>query len=552
MGAVDSNLSKLKSHGCKVSKYTVSTVGLKSGSASTSDQWILTLSPGLKYEYLPIKSVFMKFFIDPDYFDQAHGLRSMLSDAGIDAHAQDPYLKSLRSLLYELNFYKGVVRPIIDTNVCTNFVRFIGSGIQCSSDDILSIGIKNNPVDAIENNILFMMCGISGNRCFSDSRPTLSESSDVSLQSKLNHLQLASFNEFKTAIYNFGTDLKFSLLLTENLGVSQSLKNWYYDNLTGRNESRADVINRAFLNVSDPKTAIGTIEEFSDFFKLIFQLLFAVLSLSQSGSNHNDLHIGNIFVEDLGSPTSMIYWIKNVNANTFEKYYMESRYKIRLYDFDRSYSPLIGPNTENSLGSTSVDNYDMVYFLTRFSFRGRNKDFYLGTKNFMYSILTGSSKNKANALNYLSTSDFWLRIHDRPASKQFFEQSFPTSLEAVKYFGSFFSIGETFKIAERQNISIFDASYYDLGTVGSNYLSFNSELAESTNKNIIDEMINTYLTNIAKQINKDYISKEECVKLCEERVRKLSIKYNTNLKLKNDTIAELKRQISDLKRIHRY
>ena len=45
----------------------------------------------------------------------------------------------LYGLNYELNIYKDIIRPIVDLNICPNFVKYLASGEKCSFNDLLNI-----------------------------------------------------------------------------------------------------------------------------------------------------------------------------------------------------------------------------------------------------------------------------------------------------------------------------------------------------------------------------------------------------------------------------
>lgn len=62
---------------------------------------------------------------------------------------------------------------------------------------------------------------------------------------------------------------------------------------------------------------------------LIFQILIACYAMFLSGVAHNDLHIGNVFVNE--TDKQICYFIEG------QKYVFRARFMPKLYDFDRSY-----------------------------------------------------------------------------------------------------------------------------------------------------------------------------------------------------------------------
>jgi hypothetical protein len=72
--------------------------------------------------------------------------------------------------------------------------------------------------------------------------------------------------------------------------------------------------------------------------QIFFLISTALYAFSLSGCVHNDLHYGNIYIEDLKVPKQQIFCIN-------DKYYsITSQYKVYIYDFDRSYSKQLSNN----------------------------------------------------------------------------------------------------------------------------------------------------------------------------------------------------------------
>ena len=55
-------------------------------------------------------------------------------------------------------------------------------------------------------------------------------------------------------------------------------------------------------------------------------------------TNHNDMHIDNIWIKDTLEPVETTYVIDD------DSYTIFTRYKVMIYDFDRSYSVNLGKN----------------------------------------------------------------------------------------------------------------------------------------------------------------------------------------------------------------
>ena len=75
---------------------------------------------------------------------------------------------------------------------------------------------------------------------------------------------------------------------------------------------------------------------------IVFQLLYTILCFKNMSLKHNDLHFGNIFVEEFKHPRPFYY---KLNGYMFS---IKTRYSINIYDFDRGsvYHPSVERNME--------------------------------------------------------------------------------------------------------------------------------------------------------------------------------------------------------------
>lgn len=87
-----------------------------------------------------------------------------------------------------------------------------------------------------------------------------------------------------------------------------------------------------------------------DYKYVIFQIIYSIEVMIRSQIQHNDLHLENILVEVLNKPKNMIF---KIDDNEF--YYIKTRYVPKIFDWDSSYSPLIGDNFE--LKKYKCENY---------------------------------------------------------------------------------------------------------------------------------------------------------------------------------------------------
>ena len=88
----------------------------------------------------------------------------------------------------------------------------------------------------------------------------------------------------------------------------------------------------------------------TDYKSVIFQIIYSIEVMIRSKIQHNDLHLENILVEVLNKPKNMVF---KIGDNEF--YYIKTRYIPKIFDWDSSYSPLIGMNQE-------LEEYKCKYF----------------------------------------------------------------------------------------------------------------------------------------------------------------------------------------------
>lgn len=71
---------------------------------------------------------------------------------------------------------------------------------------------------------------------------------------------------------------------------------------------------------------------------VLFQLFYTLKFFNSIGFVHNDLHLGNIMIEDLGDKTTEFYYVVDEHIVP-----LKTKYFVRVYDFDRSYLNKDGP-----------------------------------------------------------------------------------------------------------------------------------------------------------------------------------------------------------------
>lgn len=73
------------------------------------------------------------------------------------------------------------------------------------------------------------------------------------------------------------------------------------------------------------------------FYQIIFQYYYTINTFRNLGLVHNDLHLGNIMIEELESPVTLYYLVETGNDNEYKVFELTTKYFVKIYDFDRSY-----------------------------------------------------------------------------------------------------------------------------------------------------------------------------------------------------------------------
>lgn len=272
---------------CQMADCMVDLYGLSSNSASPTDTWIInfrTNGRGTVFEASDnkVSTAFVKISIlSESWF-------SSLTSAQKNSPAALSGFQSLKGLEYEMRFYKEITNPLIDGNICPHFIRSYSSVLGCSYTDLLRIvqtDKKPSPEDRLKRNISYMYNMVGG-------RPSITNNTTIALPP-------IPFS-----------NLRYCFLANES------------------------VSNKA-LSLYEKMPSLSM----ADMMRLLFQVAQACYSLYLTKSAHNDLHLGNIWVQQFESPKNLRYII---DGKTYD---LEGcKYEIKLYDFDQAYSEQFGSN----------------------------------------------------------------------------------------------------------------------------------------------------------------------------------------------------------------
>jgi len=325
------NLHEYK-NACNFSMCVTDVFGIKASSASPTDQWLLTLPPNTKYNDKDINQAFMKFFTNP-------------VSVGFVMSPDD--ISKLDGLTYEIRLYKDVIRPLIEYNICPNFVKYLGSSEGCTSDQMKrflqkALVSKTTTLltadvidDVFERNVTYMLNGIPNRPSIND--PTGLHVPEYNIDIKYKNMYL------------------YNILINESMGKNLQ----YHDWISERHPTR-----QTEYTLSD--------------WKVLFQFIAACYAMSLSKMSHNDLHTGNAYVVKV--PDEEVAYVLNGKVYRFKV-----AYKVKVFDFDRGYSPRFGENSINNdymcstynMCNNLIPNRDIIKFFTyvyEFTLNATNKE----------------------------------------------------------------------------------------------------------------------------------------------------------------------------------
>ena len=208
--------------------------------------------------------------------------------------------------IYEFQIYRDVIKPLLDFKISPHFIRYYTIIQGASFDqykerfDYLNL---TPPIseDQILRNINYMYK-------FKARRPALTTS-------------VSPMEDFLTertkSIYR---SLKFNILglMPINKTTTMTLSDYLQTNYPASTPITPDGINNLYI--------------------IYFQILQAVYSLFKSGTVHNDLHSGNVWITTRPKKTDIRY---HINGQTYN---IRTNICVRIYDFDRAYSVRLGDN----------------------------------------------------------------------------------------------------------------------------------------------------------------------------------------------------------------
>ena len=392
------NIIDEKTNVCDINQYINKVSGIDSDSSSPTDIWLVKFNKDVKYKNTKIKNGFLKIFLEYTSLDSDYD-----------------YKNTLKGLNYELDVYKDVIRPLIDYNICPNFIKYLASGKKCTYENLLNI-LKNNlsnfNIDKIKLllnrnlNCIYDLCS---------SRFSIDNDRDIIPQDKIR-----PSNSFR-----------YNMILNEQI-------------------PKGSIKFANFLrNNNDQKMPF--------FLPIIFQIFTACYAMSLSKMVHNDLHAGNIFIEQLDKEDVFEYFIND------NRYKIKTKYKAFLYDFDRSYVERFGDNeilTDTLCNSSSqcniyIENKDILKILCYISTILKKSN------TLLLSSITDNKENLEELLNSYSWDCFFYEIDPKyeDDNKVSFFKKFNTSEKIVENIGKMLTLSK--QKVKKENIYVLNKEFFN-------------------------------------------------------------------------------------------
>jgi len=307
---------------CEVGECIVRLQGLRSNSASPTDTMIASMQRFSFFGNEKVKkNVFLKIFISPNVLPDVHHPSNW--DLYLNRTINDRL-----GLRYEGEIYEHIKRNLIETNICPYFVNRLMYGRNCTYEQMLNNLLQSLPVGEDRelqfkrSNVYMITKAVN--------RPAITS---ALTDDEKNYFRQPQFNEFRRFSYDF--------ILSE-MSTGETLE--------------------GYINRVDPgKNNLHTV------LPVVFQTLFACRSMFLTGVTHNDLHMGNVFIQKL--PYNVNINLQFDNGRNNESHNILTSEIPLIYDFDYAYCRQFGDNPKtanNNYGSPHnliVEIRDMIKIL---------------------------------------------------------------------------------------------------------------------------------------------------------------------------------------------
>lgn len=249
---------------------------------------------------------------------------------------------------HEIEIYKNIIKPLLRYNICSNFINSLCCIKNCNYKDLVNILIgkignlnKNNIIKNLNNNLYY----IRNKKNFKHA-----------IDSK-------KYNSFKKT----PECEKYNIFLTEDKSKNSiNLGAW---------------IMKHFKDI-----------DFEDnFWNILFQICFACYTMSLSKLIHNDMHIGNILIENLENKQIYLYYINGI------QFIIKTQYKAIICNFNKSYI------VENNENNENIDILKIFCSIIRLLLRFLNNDKFIQK---ITNLLTNNESSLQELLNIYYYDEF--------------------------------------------------------------------------------------------------------------------------------------------------
>ena len=296
-----------------LAKCVQSVNGQAANSASPTDIYRLQMKTrDFRYDGQYIPTLFMKVFMSEKC---EYDRKMVVGQPNTEVMVSRPNTTVLgtQEMLYEYLIYMTKIKNIVDLNICPYFVRVLGGNLRVDFHDILNFLIEtttttNTPSD-IKNNLYRNMSFLYYNDVIASrapKRPSINDNTKIYPQDAYGRklVPIDRTTDLLDPIVRdqYSNDTKYGYFVTEGTPNTTTL---------------ADFLENGSFS-SD------------NLYIILYQLIMACKTMNMAQLAHNDLHSGNILLEQ-GKFTEVILtnnWV----------YRLSSPLRLRIYDFDRGYN----------------------------------------------------------------------------------------------------------------------------------------------------------------------------------------------------------------------
>lgn len=325
---------------------------------------------------LPKQSLHLKMWLRPQFYE---------SIAQHEQQRQSTMPALLKAYDYEVRVYRDVILPLLNPEnpiSCPNFIQFIAAGNDCSITNVAAF-LHERPVIPGHEAAQAAAWRLANANLGYDPDNRNSTTSTVSTD-----LLLRTRPVWNITTHPNDTTTNDGMLPPAKRIALTEFSNARFNMLVTTVPMNAVKLNRI---IDDQKVELGS---------LLVQVMFACLAMSNAGIVHNDLHLNNILVDDIGYERApgrrCAYTIGQDNWFIHERI----QHRIYVYDFDRAFGELLGNNP--ALGPDIEDpkrenrstlcrregtcnylspNQDAISFLVMYARKLRNEELITALKN---------------------------------------------------------------------------------------------------------------------------------------------------------------------------